>query len=71
VTGFEIGGVPPIGHISRVPIVVDRSVLEHDLVYGGGGDEGHMLEITPKDIVRLTNALVANVTLHDHAGSTS
>jgi len=71
VTGFEIGGVPPVGHVSRVPVVVDRTVIDHDLVYGGGGDEGHMLEITPSDIVRLTNAMVADITLHDGIRSTS
>jgi len=64
-TGFEVGGVPPIGHLSAVPVVVDRRVLEHDLVYGGGGDEEHMLEIAPADIVRLTGAVVADVIIED------
>ena len=63
VTGFEVGGVPPVAHVSAVPVVVDRGVLAHDIVYGGGGDEDHMLEIAPKDIVRLTNAIVADITL--------
>lgn len=62
-TGFEVGGVPPIAHVSAVPVVVDRRVLEHDIVYGGGGDEEHMLEIAPDDIVRLTNAIVADITI--------
>jgi Cys-tRNA(Pro) deacylase len=64
-TGFEVGGVPPVGHLSPLPVVVDRRVLEHNVVYGGGGDEDHMLEIAPDDIVRLTNAVVADVTMHD------
>jgi len=62
-TGFAVGGVPPVAHLSAVPVVVDRRVLDHDLVYGGGGDEDHMLEIAPGDIVRLTNAVVADVTM--------
>jgi prolyl-tRNA editing enzyme YbaK/EbsC (Cys-tRNA(Pro) deacylase) len=63
VVGFEVGGVPPVAHVSAVPVVVDRRVLEHEIVYGGGGDEDHMLEIAPNDIVRLTNAIVADVTI--------
>ena len=63
VTGFEVGGVPPIAHTTAVPVVVDTRVLEHDIVYGGGGDEEHMLEIAPRDIVRHTNAIVADVIL--------
>ncbi len=63
VIGYEVGGVPPVAHVSSVPVVVDRRVLEHDRVYGGGGDDFHMLEIAPQDIVRLTNAVIGDVTM--------
>jgi prolyl-tRNA editing enzyme YbaK/EbsC (Cys-tRNA(Pro) deacylase) len=63
VIGYEVGGVPPVAHVSSVPVVVDPRVLEHEKVYGGGGDDFHMLEIAPHDIVRLTNAVVADVIL--------
>jgi Cys-tRNA(Pro) deacylase len=66
-TGFAVGGVPPVAHLSAVPVVVDSRVLELDVVYGGGGDEEHMLEIAPADIVRLTSAIVADVTIHGQA----
>jgi prolyl-tRNA editing enzyme YbaK/EbsC (Cys-tRNA(Pro) deacylase) len=62
-TGFAVGGVPPVGHLTAVPVVVDSRVLKHDVVFGGGGDEEHMLEITPGDIVRLTGAVVADITV--------
>jgi prolyl-tRNA editing enzyme YbaK/EbsC (Cys-tRNA(Pro) deacylase) len=63
VIGYEVGGVPPVAHVSSVPVVVDPRVLEHEKVYGGGGDDFHMLEIAPHDIVRLTKAVVADVIL--------
>ena len=63
VIGYEVGGVPPVAHATSVPIVVDRAVFAHSLVYGGGGDEFHMLEITPAEILRLTGARVADVTM--------
>lgn len=65
VIGYEVGGVPPVAHAASVPVVVDRRVLEHDVVYGGGGDDFHMLEIAPVDIVRLTKAVIADVTMAD------
>ncbi|WP_224250214.1 YbaK/EbsC family protein [Hyalangium gracile] len=61
VIGYAVGGVPPVGHVTRVPIVVDQRVLQYDIVFGGGGDEHHMLRITPQEIVRLTGAVVADV----------
>jgi prolyl-tRNA editing enzyme YbaK/EbsC (Cys-tRNA(Pro) deacylase) len=60
--GFPVGGVPPVGHRTRLPVVLDPVVLEQELVYGGGGDEESMLRIRPQDIVRSTGATVASVT---------
>ena len=60
-TGYEIGGVPPIAHVEPLLVVVDRRVMERDIVFGGGGDERHMLRISPREIVRVTGALVAEI----------
>jgi Cys-tRNA(Pro) deacylase len=60
-TGYRAGGVPPVGHRTRIPVVIDRRVLEQAVVYGGGGDEWHMVRIAPREIQRLTGAAVADV----------
>lgn len=61
-SGYAVGGVPPVGHPPGLRVVVDSGVLRHDFVYGGGGDEHHMLRIAPGEIVRLTGAVVAPIT---------
>lgn len=60
-TGYRAGCVPPVGHRTAIPVVMDRSLLGLDIVFGGGGDEWHMLRIAPDDIRRLTGAHVADV----------
>jgi prolyl-tRNA editing enzyme YbaK/EbsC (Cys-tRNA(Pro) deacylase) len=52
----------PVGHRNALPVVVDPSVLRFASVFGGGGDERHMLRISPGEICRLTNAVVAGIT---------
>ncbi len=49
-TGFPAGGVPPVGHNCKV--ILDERVLKNERVYGGGGDENHLLLISPSEIVR-------------------
>jgi len=49
-TGFLAGGVPPIGHGCLT--IIDFRVMEKDVVYGGGGDEYHLIEIKPEEIIR-------------------
>ena len=56
VTGFVVGAVPPIGHLTPLTVVIDEQVLGHDLVYGGGGGIDKLLEIDPKEILNYTNA---------------
>ena len=72
-TGYRAGGVPPIGHRQPLQVVIDRRVFDHDVVYGGGGDEWHMLRLEPRVIQRLTGARVADVveeSTADPAGGT-
>lgn len=57
-TGFPAGGVPPVGHNCKV--ILDERVLENDCVYGGGGDERHLLLIPSSQIAR-DGAIVARI----------
>jgi Cys-tRNA(Pro)/Cys-tRNA(Cys) deacylase len=61
-TGYEAGGVPPVGHEPPPrAVVVDRAVLAREVVYGGGGEVAAMIEIAAADIVRMTGAVLAEI----------
>lgn len=49
-TGFPAGGIPPVCHGCKA--YIDERVLTREEVYGGGGDEKHLLRISPREIVR-------------------
>ncbi|MHA2250373.1 MAG: aminoacyl-tRNA deacylase [Candidatus Kariarchaeaceae archaeon] len=55
VTGFPVGGVPPIclSHSLEytTKIYVDPRVLQRDFVIGGGGTQNSLLKLDPKFIV--------------------
>src|SRR6187431_1839992 len=36
-TGFPIGGVPPFGHTSTLPVFVDPDLLQYDVVWAAAG----------------------------------
>jgi prolyl-tRNA editing enzyme YbaK/EbsC (Cys-tRNA(Pro) deacylase) len=54
--GYPVGGVPPFGHASAVPVLLDRAVQAWDVVYGGGGDVHTLLRIAPQELARITRA---------------
>lgn len=60
-TGYPVGGIPPVGHVRALPVVLDASLAGLDEVFGGGGDLWHMLRISPAEIVRATGAIVADI----------
>ncbi len=59
-TGFAIGGVAPVGHLSRVRTFIDGRLLEFDSVWAAGGTPRHIFRIDPKEIQRITGAEVAD-----------
>ncbi|MET1159509.1 MAG: YbaK/EbsC family protein [Thermoprotei archaeon] len=61
-TGYPVGGVPPIALPSHVKLVIDKSILKHDKVYGGGGEDGILLEFNPRELVELVKPLITELT---------
>jgi prolyl-tRNA editing enzyme YbaK/EbsC (Cys-tRNA(Pro) deacylase) len=55
-TGFEPGAVAPFPLPGVERIFVDRSLLQHRIVWIGAGSPQHMAALTPSDLVRLSRA---------------
>ncbi|MFQ5613026.1 MAG: YbaK/EbsC family protein [Anaerolineae bacterium] len=66
VLGYPAGGVPPFGHRTAVPVIVDASLLASaerygGRIFGGGGDDRTMLELSVTELLRVTRARVLAV----------
>ncbi|HET6947641.1 MAG TPA: YbaK/EbsC family protein [bacterium] len=61
VTGFSIGGVPPVGHETALPVVIDRDLLRYDVVYAAAGTPRAVFAITPGRLAEITRATPADV----------
>lgn len=60
-TGYVVGGISPVGQRVPLPTVVDRSALQHPVVFVSGGRRGFDVGLAPADLVRVTSAAVAPV----------
>lgn len=60
-TGFAIGGVPPIGHATPLPVFLDRDLLSFDRIYAAAGTPNAVFPLTPDELVRITGGRVADL----------
>ncbi|HMA37802.1 MAG TPA: YbaK/EbsC family protein [Chloroflexia bacterium] len=61
-TGYAIGGVPPLGHATRLPILLERALLAWPTVYGAAGAPDALFPIAPATLAAVTGAQVVDVT---------
>ena len=59
-TGYSIGGVPPFGHATQVPVFMDRDLLDHPSVWAAAGRPDSVFEISPERLRELSQAEVAD-----------
>lgn len=59
VTGFAIGGVAPLGHLSPVPIWMDPRLDDFDTLWAAAGTPRHIFAVSPEVLKRITGAVVA------------
>ena len=57
-TGYAFGGTSPLGLRKRLPTHVDESALLCETILVNGGRVGLQLELSPADLVRITDARV-------------
>lgn len=60
-TGFPIGGVPPFGHATPLPVFVDRDLLAYDEVWAAAGTPHDNFAVAPADLVAATGGTVADL----------
>jgi prolyl-tRNA editing enzyme YbaK/EbsC (Cys-tRNA(Pro) deacylase) len=61
VTGFAIGGVAPLGHLSPPVVLVDEDLFALDRVWAAAGSPMHVFATTPAELLRLSGGRRANV----------
>ena len=60
-TGFEVGGVPPVGHRTAVRTVIDRTLGRFDVVWAAAGSPNAVFPIRYSQLVAITGGEVMDL----------
>jgi Cys-tRNA(Pro) deacylase len=60
-TGFTIGGVPPLGHLHPLTVFIDEDLLEYKEIWAAAGTPHAVVKLTPDELRMITNGTVISV----------
>ena len=62
-TGYLVGGTSPFGTRKRLPVYVERTILDLPLVYINGGARGLLVSLAPTSLTNLLEAVPVDVAM--------
>ena len=64
-SGYLVGGTSPFGTRKRMPVYMERTILDEEKIYINGGRRGFLLGMSPADVAAATGATLVDVALAD------
>ncbi|SDC47870.1 Cys-tRNA(Pro) deacylase [Cupriavidus sp. YR651] len=62
-SGFLVGGTSPFGTKKKMPVYVEKSILDLPLIYINGGRRGYLVGLSPTELTRLLDPRVVEVAI--------
>ena len=60
-TGFTVGAVPPVGHLRKIPVLMDAGIPQDGNIYPAAGEINNAFETTFEKLQKLTQAKVCAI----------
>ena len=62
ITGYTIGGVSPVGHLSKIDIFIDNSLERFTSLFAAAGHPNCVFKIDFKNLQKITNGSIKEIT---------
>ncbi|WP_347358956.1 Cys-tRNA(Pro) deacylase [Bdellovibrio sp.] len=60
-SGYQVGGTSPFGTKRKMPVYMERTILDLELIYINGGKRGFLVSLKPQEVVRLLEPTLVQV----------
>ena len=62
-SGYKCGGTSPFGTRKKMPVYVEKTILDLDYIYINGGHRGLVLKMLPAELVRVLSPVPVEVAI--------
>jgi len=60
-SGYNVGGISPFGTRKKLPVYVEKTILDLPLIYINAGRRGYIVSMKSNDLVRVLNPILVSV----------
>lgn len=60
-SGYHVGGTSPFGTRAKLPVYMEKTILDIPKIYINGGKRGYLVGMAPGEIVRILSPSLVNV----------
>ena len=61
ITGYTIGGVSPVGHLNKIEILIDHSLIRFKNLYAAAGHPNCVFKTNFDDLQKITNGFIKDI----------
>ena len=60
-TGFAIGGVPPVGHLTPIITLIDEDLFQYEEIWAAAGTPNAVFRLKPDELQRMTGGTTLTI----------
>ena len=64
-SGYQVGGTSPFGLRRKMPVYMQRTILDLPRIYINGGARGFLVELDPSEVIRVLAPTLVEVAVTD------
>ncbi len=61
VTGYPIGGIPPLAHNQPLETIIDEDLMQYDEIWAAAGTPNAVFKLTPQQLVMITQGRIEKI----------
>jgi prolyl-tRNA editing enzyme YbaK/EbsC (Cys-tRNA(Pro) deacylase) len=61
ISGFAIGGIPPVGHKSPMKTYIDEDLLQFSTIWAAAGTPNAIFQLTPAQLVEISQGTICSI----------